>query len=159
MNHLKRLHDHHLWSSKRILRTIEELSHEALHRQFPIGQGTVWRSVCHLVAADYIWLESLQGNAYAYLPGDLPNELPGNQLGPEAFKDLKELETFWTKLHFSWSEFLDRTTDQDLQEKPTERVQAHLQAKSLALQNRMLFCTSSFTRSTQKLKSLTCCGT
>ncbi|HEV8606080.1 MAG TPA: DinB family protein [Tepidisphaeraceae bacterium] len=79
---IHRLHQHRAWANAKLLDAAEALSAEQLQRSFSIGQGSIWKSLLHLYAAEFVWLEALEGNAEPLLPGDLPGKLPGNQLAP-----------------------------------------------------------------------------
>ena len=78
---LQRLHQHRAWVNGNLLSAAATLSDEQLRSPFPIGQGSVWKSLLHLYAAEHVWLEALNGNEAFLVPGDLPGKLPGNQLG------------------------------------------------------------------------------
>lgn len=114
MDQFKRLLDHHVWSLDKILKISYSLPHENLHRVFAIGQGSIWRSLCHLVAADQIWLASLQGNPVAVFKGDNPDELPGNQKADDAFRSLEELESYWRGLLGDWEAYLSNLEEKEL---------------------------------------------
>src|SRR5215467_9857235 len=78
---LQRLHQHRAWVNSNLLTAAATLSDEQLRTSLPIGQGSVWKSLLHLYAAEYVWLEALHGNEAFLVPGDLPGQLPGNQQG------------------------------------------------------------------------------
>ena len=82
---VRRLHEHRMWANHHLLDSAAMLPEESLRRQFPIGQGSVWKSLTHLFAAEYVWLEALLGNETALAPGDVAGKLPGNQEGPGRF--------------------------------------------------------------------------
>src|SRR5262249_30664244 len=58
---LQRLHQHRAWVNGNLLTAAATLSHEQLRSEFQIGQGSVWKSLVHLYAAEYVWLEALLG--------------------------------------------------------------------------------------------------
>jgi uncharacterized damage-inducible protein DinB len=103
---IRRLHEHRIWSKNQFIAACEPLEHEQLTRSFAIGQGSIWATLMHLYAADYVWLEALLGNESPLLPGDLPNHLPGNQLGSSLIQSLPELVDHWVSLDVRWREFL-----------------------------------------------------
>ena len=111
---LLRMHAHRLWTLDRLLRSADQVSQTQMHLEFPIGQGSLWRTLVHLIAAEHVWLETLQGNESPVFPGDVPNALPGNQQGEGTLKDLAELEQLWGLLQQRWQEFLDGLADKDL---------------------------------------------
>ncbi len=72
---IRRLHQHRAWVNRNLLAAAAELSDGQLRSPFPIGQGSVWKSLLHLHAAEYVWLEALLGNEAFVVPGDLPGKL------------------------------------------------------------------------------------
>jgi uncharacterized damage-inducible protein DinB len=58
---LRRLHQHRGWVHANFLTAAATLSHEQLRSEFQIGQGSVWKTLLHLYAAEYAWLEALLG--------------------------------------------------------------------------------------------------
>ena len=103
---VQRLHQHRAWVNGNLLQVAEKLGSEELRREFAIGQGSVWKSLLHLYAAEFVWLEALMGNDDPVAPGDLPRQLPGNQLGKGATQSLPELKERWTELNRRWDEYL-----------------------------------------------------
>src|SRR6184192_3141361 len=95
---IQRLHQHRRWVNENLLAAANPLSDEQLHRSFPMGQGSIWKSLVHLYAAEFVWLEALLGNDNALVRGDLPGRIPGNQQGQGGFTSLQELREEWTKL-------------------------------------------------------------
>src|SRR6185312_1992411 len=85
---LQRLHQHRAWVNDNLLTAAATLTDEQLKSAFPIGQGSIWKSLLHLYAAEYVWLEALLGNEAFVVPGDLPGKLPGNQHGEGGVTDL-----------------------------------------------------------------------
>ena len=59
---IRRLHQHRAWVNGNLLTAAANLSEEQLRAPFPIGQGSVWKSLLHLYGAEYVWLEALLGN-------------------------------------------------------------------------------------------------
>ncbi|HEY4260568.1 MAG TPA: DinB family protein, partial [Schlesneria sp.] len=72
----------------------------------PIGQGSVWKSLVHLYAAEYVWLETLLGDDEPLAPGDLPKMIPGNQQGELPIAGIEELKQKWLVLDARWSDYL-----------------------------------------------------
>ncbi len=103
---INRLHEHRAWVNGRLLDAAGKLSDEQLRRQFEIGQGSVWRSLVHMYAAEHVWLETMLGNPLATLPGDVPGKLPGNQEGDGAIASLGELAEKWEALQRRWLDYL-----------------------------------------------------
>lgn len=60
---IRRLHEHRRWSISRLVESARSLDQSQLHRSFPIGMGSVWATLVHLHAAEYEWLEAIDGQA------------------------------------------------------------------------------------------------
>ena len=113
---LKRLHQHRAWGNDNLLIAAAQLSEEKLRSPFPIGQGSIWKSLLHLYAAEYVWLETLLGNEQFLVPGDLPGKLPGNQQGEGGVTDLADLRLKWSGLEKRWSGYLTNLSPAALEE-------------------------------------------
>ncbi len=103
---VRRLHQHRMWVNQRLLAAVRPLTRSELHRELPIGQGSVWRTLTHLLAAEYVWLEALLGDEEPLLPGDASGQLPGNQAGEKPIASLDELVRKWRELDRRWEEYL-----------------------------------------------------
>lgn len=114
---MRRLHQHRAWVTRNLLSAARDLSIEQLRRALPIGQGSIWKSLLHMYAAEYVWLGALEGEESAVAPGDLPGKLPGNQEGDEAMESLDALETRWTELNVRWDAWLASLSDASLDER------------------------------------------
>jgi uncharacterized damage-inducible protein DinB len=106
MNLIRRLHQHRQWVNRHLLEAAEGLVDEQLHRSFPIGQGSIWKSLSHLFGAEYIWLGALVGDESPLTPGDVRGKLPGNQEGDDAMSSLGELRERWAELDDRWAAYL-----------------------------------------------------
>ena len=113
---IRRLHEHRQWATHHLLKAAAPLSDEQLQRPLAIGQGTLWRTLCHMYAAEYVWLEALLGNADPLTPGDLPGQLPGNQAGEGRAETLDELIERWSTLDTRWNAYLDDLTAEMLKQ-------------------------------------------
>lgn len=113
---IRRLHQHRQWVNHRLLNAARPLSDEHLRRPLPIGQGSLWKTLTHLVAAEFVWLEALLGNETPLLPGDVPSKLPGNQEGAGAMTSIEELTARWEDLDRRWNEYLSNLRDDALDE-------------------------------------------
>jgi uncharacterized damage-inducible protein DinB len=113
---LQRLHQHRAWVNGNLLTAAATLSHEQLRAEFQIGQGSVWKSLVHLYAAEYVWLEALLGNEDFLVPGDLPGKLPGNQQGEGGVTDLADLRLKWSELEKRWTGYLAGLSSAALEE-------------------------------------------
>jgi uncharacterized damage-inducible protein DinB len=105
-----------MWANRGLLDAGRSLDGDQMHRQFAIGQGSVWRTLTHLLAAEYVWLEALLGQESAVMPGDVGGKLPGNQEGEGAFQSFDELTAAWEELDRRWSDYLAELTDDALDE-------------------------------------------
>jgi uncharacterized damage-inducible protein DinB len=103
---VQRLHGHRAWVNRNLLDAVTRLSDEQLRAAFPIGQGSIWKSLLHLYGAEYVWFEALQGNESGVVPGDAPGKLPGNQLGEGGIADLADLRQKWEQLERRYTDYL-----------------------------------------------------
>lgn len=113
---LLRLNQHRAWVNGNLLTAAARLSDEQLRSPFPIGQGSIWKSLLHLHAAEYVWLEALRGNEEALLQGDVPGKLPGNQQGEGGIAGLDDLRQKWSALEYQWSSYFATLTPAALDE-------------------------------------------
>lgn len=104
---IRRLHQHRAWVNDNLLDAAAQLSGEQLRVTYPIGQGSIWKSLVHLYAAEYVWLESLLGDEQPVAPGDLPGKIPGNQQGAKPIASLDDLRQQWTTLTQRWVDYLN----------------------------------------------------
>lgn len=111
-----RLHNHRRWVNGLLIEGVQRLSDDQLSMRLNIGQGSVWKTLTHMMAAEYIWLETLLGNESPTMPGDLPNRLPGNQQGEDAIRTLEEFVGQWRDLDARWLAYLNTLTDDSLSE-------------------------------------------
>jgi uncharacterized damage-inducible protein DinB len=108
----QRLHRHRAWVNLNLRDAATALTDEQLKAAFPIGQGSIWKSLLHLYGAEYVWFEALQGNEDAVVPGDVAGKLPGNQLGEGGIADLADLREKWGQLERRYTAF--RSTNRSL---------------------------------------------
>lgn len=113
---IQRLHQHRMWVNRGLLAAVRTLDDGQMRQSFAIGQGSVWRTLSHLLAAEYVWLETLLGRESAVLPGDVAGKLPGNQEGEGAFRSLDQLTDAWEQLDRQWNDYLSGLTDEGLEE-------------------------------------------
>jgi uncharacterized damage-inducible protein DinB len=113
---LQRLHQHRAWVNGNLLTAAAKLNDEQLRSPFQIGQGSIWKSLLHLYAAEYVWLEALLGNDEPLLQGDLPGKLPGNQQGEGRITELDDLRQKWSALEQRWVGYLAALTPESLEE-------------------------------------------
>ena len=59
---LHRLYNHRAWANEKLVEAAATLSPDQLRQPQSIGQGSVWQSLLHMVAAEYLWLETILGN-------------------------------------------------------------------------------------------------
>jgi len=113
---LQRLHEHRWWVNEKLLTICRRLSDDQLRQKFPIGQASIWKSLLHLCAADYVWLEAMSGDDDPLLPGDACDQLPGNQLGENPITDFEELRNRWQDIRARWNEYLSSIKPEQLDE-------------------------------------------
>src|ERR1700683_5017437 len=113
---IQRLHRHRSWVNGNLLTAAADLSDAQLRSPFAIGQGSIWGSLVHLYAAEYVWLEALLGNEEFLVPGDLPGKLPGNQQGAGGVTDLADLRLKWSQLEERWTGYLASLSSAALEE-------------------------------------------
>lgn len=113
---IRRLHQHRMWSNAKLLAAAETLPPGELQTKLPIGQGTLWRSLMHMYAAEWAWLAALAGDEAPVLPGDLSTGLPGNQQGEGGISSLAELRTAWATVDARWRDYLAGLTEAQLDE-------------------------------------------
>jgi uncharacterized damage-inducible protein DinB len=113
---IRRLHEHRMWSNAKLLAAAEALPAADLQKQLPIGQGTLWRSLMHLYAAEWAWLAALGGDENPVLSGDRPDMLPGNQQGEGGVQSLAELRAAWAAVDARWRDYLASLTEPQLED-------------------------------------------
>ena len=113
---IQRLHRHRAWVNSNLLTAAADLSDGQLRSPFAIGQGSIWKSLVHLYAAEYVWLEALLGNEEFLVPGDLPGKLPGNQQGEGGVTDFADLRLKWSELEERWTGYLASLSSAALEE-------------------------------------------
>jgi uncharacterized damage-inducible protein DinB len=108
---VRRMHEHRMWVNRCLLAAAEKLSPEQLEQACAIGQGTIWKSLVHMWAAEYVWLAALQGEASKLAPGDVAGKLPGNQEAAGGIQSLTDLQSRWNDLDTSWRSCLAGLND------------------------------------------------
>jgi uncharacterized damage-inducible protein DinB len=121
---IQRLHQHRAWVNNNLVSAAFNLSHEQSQTSFPIGQGSVWKSLVHLYAAEYVWLGALLGNDETVVPGDLPGRIPGNQLGEGGINEVDDLRQKWSELEMRWVAYLKSLTPEALDETVYRKISA-----------------------------------
>ncbi len=156
---VRRLHQHRAWVNENLLSAAATLSDEPLRRLFPIGQGSIWKSLLHLYAGEFVWLEALLGDDHPQAPSDLPDRLPGNQLGEGGIASLAELRQKWGDLERRWQRYLGELSAESLDE-PVYKVSTSSGAGSDSQPNdTTCCCTFARTPNTQRHRWSTCSGT
>lgn len=100
---IRRLHQHRAWVNGNLLAAADRLTDQQLHAPSQIGQGSAWKSLLHLYAAEYVWLEALLGDEDPLVPGDLPAKIPGNQEGNGGITGMADLRHKWSALEERWT--------------------------------------------------------
>ena len=113
---IERLHKHRRWVNQGLLQAAAKLNGHQLQQEFPMGQGSIWKSLTHLYGAEFVWLEALLGNEQPIATGDAVGKLPGNQDGEKPIGGLAELKTRWEELESRWSTYVSSLTSASLKE-------------------------------------------
>jgi uncharacterized damage-inducible protein DinB len=113
---IQRLHQHRAWVNQNLLAAASNLNDEQLRQSFKIGQGSIWKSLLHMYGAEFVWLEALLGKENSLVPGDVPGQIPGNQLGEGGITSFDELRTKWSALQKRWDEYLANLSPESLDE-------------------------------------------
>lgn len=113
---IRRLHQHRAWVNCQLMTAAGQLTDEQRRALFSIGQGSIWKSLVHLYAAEYIWLETLLGDEDPTVPGDLPRMIPGNQQAAGAIATFEELREKWSVLDRRWADYLQTITEFNLED-------------------------------------------
>lgn len=113
---INRLHQHRAWVNGNLLTAASALSEDQLRSPYQVGQGSIWKSLTHLYAAEYVWLEALVGNEDSLAPGDAAGKLPGNQEGEDGIRDLDDLRQKWSSLDLRWTNYLASLTPESLED-------------------------------------------
>lgn len=103
MDVIKRMHGYARWSRGLVLDGIEGLSHADREREFPIGMGSLWKSVVHVYGADLGWLGVLERD-------------PDHDFSMDTPADLASLRAAWAALDARWDVCLDALDDAKLDE-------------------------------------------
>ena len=53
--------EHNAWATREVLRACEKLTHEAWHRRFEIGPGSLHDTITHIVGAMFRWADRIDG--------------------------------------------------------------------------------------------------
>jgi uncharacterized damage-inducible protein DinB len=125
---VQRLHRHRAWVNRNLQDAATALTDEQLKAAFPIGQGSVWKSLLHMYGAEYVWYEALEGKDNSVVPGDAPGKLPGNQLGEGGIADLADLRQKWEQLERRYTDYLASLSPEALEE-TVARYSLALQAR------------------------------
>lgn len=99
---LRRLREHQVWANHRLMDAASRLTVDQLNRQFPIGQGSVLATLVHLYAAEFVWLEAINGNPRPISPFEVRMET------------LAELQSAWSSLETRWQAFYETLKESDL---------------------------------------------
>lgn len=108
---VRRMQEHRMWVNQRLLAAAEKLSPEQLEQVCAIGQGTIWKSLVHMWAAEYVWLAALHGEEAKLAPGDVAGKLPGNQEADGGIQTLSDLQSRWVDLDTAWRTYLAGLND------------------------------------------------
>ncbi len=107
-NDISTLYAYNRWANRRTLGSVRPLDHEEFTRDLGTSHGSIRGTLVHTMWSDWIWLRRWHGESPKRSPFD-PNE----------FADLAAVETYWQGLEREREGFIDRLTDQRLQESLT----------------------------------------
>lgn len=93
-----------VWANHRVLGAAEGLTVEQFTQAMGSSFSSVRDTLGHIWAAEWLWLERLQGRT----PAGLPN--------PKEFGEVASLRTRWAELDKRWLEYASRLNDTELQE-------------------------------------------
>ena len=91
------------WLTGRTLAACEALTHDELHRAFPIGIGSVHATLMHLAGAERIWISVLEGT-------DAGIAMPDAATLP----DISSIRAHLAASRARWDAYLDRLTPAEL---------------------------------------------
>ncbi len=95
---IRQLFDYTEYANHLVLDAAEKLTEEQLHQDVKISMGSIFGTLVHMAAAEWIWLERWQGNS------------PAGLWKADAFADLPTLRAEWQKIEANRKAFLDGLT-------------------------------------------------
>lgn len=98
LNDIRQLFDYTEYANHLALDAAEKLTEEQLHQDVKISMRSIFGTLVHMAAAEWIWLERWQGNS----PAGLWTE--------DTFPDLKALRAEWQTIETKRKAFLDGLT-------------------------------------------------
>jgi uncharacterized damage-inducible protein DinB len=113
---IQRLHHHRFWVNSNLLTAALLLSDKQLQSPYQIGQGSIWKSLTHMYAAEYVWLAALLGQEDFIVPGDVAGKLPGNQQGEGGITSIDDLRQKWCALDQRWTNYLVSLKEKSLED-------------------------------------------
>jgi uncharacterized damage-inducible protein DinB len=91
------------WLTGRTLAACEALTHDELHRAFPIGIGSVHATLMHLAGAERIWISVLEGTDAGITMPDAA-----------ALPNIASIRAHLAASRARWDAYLDRLTPAEL---------------------------------------------
>ena len=104
-----RLHDHKRDARDAFLERCRLLTDAELRKAFPIGMGSLWNTLAHLLGADLVWIDALTGAGGTAL------------LGADDVASLDELIERWSQIDGRWHGLLATLSPDQLSERVTRR--------------------------------------
>jgi len=92
-------HDWVRWLTNRSMAACRGLSHDELHRTFPIGIESVFETLLHLLGAEMVWIGVLNGTVDKVV---WPVKA--------AYADLDAIEKAWKTTRIDWDRYLTNLT-------------------------------------------------
>jgi uncharacterized damage-inducible protein DinB len=89
------------WLTGRTLEAASALPDADFRREFPIGSGSVHGTLTHLLGAERIWMNAIQGNATAVMATT------------EEFPSIDSMRIGWPVIRGAWATYLSQLTDDE----------------------------------------------
>ncbi len=93
-----RLFDYTDYANRLALDAAEQLTEEQLHQDVKISHGSIFGTLVHMAAAEWVWLQRWQGSS------------PAGLWKADAFADMKLLRAEWQKIEADRKALLDGLT-------------------------------------------------
>lgn len=96
------LYDYNYWAHGKVLQHVAPLSDEQRNRQFEYSIGSIHEQLVHVMSAEWIWFERLNGN------------IPEAMLAPKDFTTLEAVRTRWNEIEANARNFIDGLSEKRL---------------------------------------------
>lgn len=102
LTEIRDLYAYHRWANARVLDAASELDAEAFTREVESSFPSVQKTLIHMLAADWVWLQRWNGTS--------PTAMPDGWAGVE----FPGLRTAWAELEAAQTAFVEALTEADL---------------------------------------------